>query len=41
VAAIPLSVFYSSGFEQTTIRFCFAKQESTLDEAIKRLQRLG
>ncbi|MEY3942968.1 MAG: hypothetical protein RLZZ133_658 [Pseudomonadota bacterium] len=41
VAAIPLSVFYSNGFEQTTIRFCFAKQESTLDEAIKRLQRLG
>lgn len=41
VAAIPLSVFYSNGFEQTTIRFCFAKQEATLDEAINRLQRLG
>ncbi|MGA1734056.1 MAG: hypothetical protein ACO386_03430 [Burkholderiaceae bacterium] len=25
----------------TTIRFCFAKQETTLDEAIQRLQRLG
>lgn len=40
VAAIPLSAFYGDGFEQKTIRFCFAKQDNTLRAAIERLARL-
>lgn len=40
VAAIPLSAFYASGFDQKTIRFCFAKQDSTLQAALARLARL-
>ena len=38
VAAIPLSSFYGQARpEQRLIRLCFAKQESTLAEAIQRL----
>ena len=40
VAAIPLSAFYADGFEQGIVRFCFAKQESTLDRALERLAGL-
>lgn len=40
VAAIPLSAFYGDGFDQRIVRFCFAKQDATLHEAIRRLQRL-
>ncbi len=40
VAAIPLSAFYSNQIESGVIRFCFAKQDSTLNEAISRLQTL-
>ena len=40
VAAIPLSVFYESGFEQRLARLCFAKQDSTLNTALERLARL-
>ena len=40
VAAIPLSAFYGDGFEQKTIRFCFAKQDDTLRAALARLTRL-
>jgi methionine aminotransferase len=40
VAAIPLSAFYAGGCEQGLARFCFAKQDSTLDLAIERLARL-
>ncbi len=40
VAAIPLSAFYGQGFDQQVIRFCFAKRDDTLDEALKRLARL-
>ena len=40
VAAIPLSVFYGNGFDQKVIRFCFAKKDETLGEALKRLSRL-
>ncbi len=40
VAAIPLSAFYAGGFEQRMARFCFAKQDATLDAAIERLARL-
>ena len=40
VAAIPLSAFYGDGFDQKVIRFCFAKQDGTLDNALDRLARL-
>jgi methionine aminotransferase len=40
VAAIPLSAFYGNGFDQKVVRFCFAKKDDTLREALKRLARL-
>ncbi len=40
VAAIPLSAFYARPFEQRIVRFCYAKQASTLDAALDRLARL-
>jgi methionine aminotransferase len=40
VAAIPLSAFYGSGFDQRMVRFCFAKKDETLNTALERLARL-
>jgi len=40
VAAIPLSAFYGSGFDQRVVRFCFAKQDETLNRALERLAKL-
>jgi methionine transaminase len=40
VAAIPLSAFYGGGFDQRVVRFCFAKRDETLHEALARLARL-
>ena len=40
VTAIPMSAFYGAGFDQHVIRFCFAKQDKTLQAAIERLSRL-
>jgi methionine aminotransferase len=40
VAAIPLSPFYRDGFEQGIVRFCFAKKDDTLREALRRLAKL-
>ena len=40
VAAIPLSAFYSDGFDQRIVRFCFAKKDETLNTALARLARL-
>ena len=40
VAAIPLSAFYGGGFDQRVVRFCFAKRDETLNEALGRLARL-
>jgi len=40
VAAIPLSAFYGDGFDQRVVRFCFAKKDETLNDAIGRLARL-
>jgi methionine aminotransferase len=40
VAAIPLSAFYGDGFDQRVVRFCFAKQDETLQTALDRLARL-
>jgi methionine aminotransferase len=41
VAAIPLSVFYSDQRQEGLIRFCFAKQESTLEKAVDRLTSIN
>ena len=40
VAAIPLSAFYGSGFDQHVVRFCFAKKDATLNTALDRLAKL-
>jgi methionine transaminase len=40
VAAIPLSAFYGSGFDQKVVRFCFAKKDETLNTALERLAKL-
>lgn len=40
VAAIPLSAFYGDGFDQRVVRFCFAKKDDTLREALTRLASL-
>jgi methionine aminotransferase len=40
VAAIPLSVFYESGFEQRIVRLCFAKRDETLRLALGRLAKV-
>jgi methionine aminotransferase len=37
VAAIPISTFYADGTDLKLIRFCFAKDNTTLEEAAKRL----
>ncbi len=40
VAAIPVSAFYATGFEQGLARLCFAKRDETLQSALQRLRRL-
>lgn len=40
VAAIPISVFYKNNFDQKIIRFCFAKEDSTLERAAELLHRV-
>ena len=40
VAAIPVSAFYESGFEQRIARFCFAKKDETLRLALERLAKV-
>ncbi len=37
VATIPVSAFYKEGTDNHVLRFCFAKKESTLKEAVNRL----
>ena len=37
VASIPLSVFCEQPFTGTRLRFCFAKDDATLEEAARRL----
>jgi methionine aminotransferase len=41
VAAIPVSAFYGDAFDQKIVRFCFAKQDATLNAALARLQNLS
>ena len=40
VAAIPPSVFYNDGEDNHVLRFCFAKQDATLEEAAEKLCRI-
>lgn len=40
VAAIPVSVFYKTPVDNKVVRFCFSKQNATLEEAAHRLTRL-
>lgn len=40
VATIPISAFYSNKKDDKLIRFCFAKKEETLQQAIERLRKL-
>jgi methionine aminotransferase len=40
VATIPISAFYPDGKDNKLIRFCFAKDDATLIEAAKRLEKL-
>jgi N-succinyldiaminopimelate aminotransferase len=39
VAAIPVSAFYAEDPVTTTVRFCFAKKDETLDGALERLEK--
>lgn len=41
VATIPLSPFYSGRYDGKVVRFCFAKKESTLNDALDRLHKLS
>ena len=40
VATIPTSAFYKNGKDDKVLRFCFAKKESTLEEAVNRLLKI-
>ncbi|MGI8580690.1 MAG: methionine aminotransferase [Chitinophagaceae bacterium] len=40
VATIPTSAFYKLGKDDKVLRFCFAKKESTLEEAVARLLKI-
>lgn len=40
VATIPLSVFNANGEDRKILRFCFAKDESTMDKAIEKLCKI-
>lgn len=41
VASIPTSAFYSDATDNKVLRFCFAKQESTLEKAARKLMELN
>ncbi len=40
VASIPVSVFYDAPVDHQVVRFCFAKRDSTLQDALTRLSAL-
>ncbi|WDF53667.1 methionine aminotransferase [Mucilaginibacter sp. KACC 22063] len=40
VASIPVSAFYSRATDHQVLRFCFAKRQETLDNAVDRLLKL-
>ncbi len=39
IASIPLSAFYLDGTDHKVLRFCFAKQEATLEKAVTQLKK--
>jgi methionine aminotransferase len=41
VATIPVSAFYKQAVDHKVLRFCFAKKESTLNEAVDRLVKFS
>lgn len=41
VTTIPVSAFYQSGKDDRVIRFCFGKNESTLERAVEKLVKFG
>lgn len=40
IATIPVSAFYKNGTDNKVIRFCFAKKEETLENAVERLIKI-
>ena len=40
VATIPVSAFYRAATDNKVIRFCFAKKEETLENAVAKLAKL-
>ncbi|MEN9336019.1 MAG: Methionine aminotransferase [Bacteroidota bacterium] len=40
VASVPLSPFYKDGTQNQCIRFCFAKEDATLEQAVERLRKI-
>jgi methionine aminotransferase len=40
VATIPPSVFYEAGSSEKYLRFCFAKSEETMAQAVERLCKI-
>ena len=40
VASIPVSVFYQRGIDNKLLRFCFAKDDATLEQAAERLIKI-
>ncbi|MFN5885299.1 MAG: aminotransferase, partial [Bacteroidota bacterium] len=40
VASIPTSVFYNKKNDNQVLRFCFAKQNETLEQAAEKLHKL-
>ncbi len=40
VATIPVSAFYHNGKDNHVVRFCFSKQNTTLEQAVERLLKL-
>jgi methionine transaminase len=40
VATIPVSSFYQNGKDDKVVRFCFSKQNQTLEQAVEKLMKL-
>ncbi|MCY1543451.1 Methionine aminotransferase [compost metagenome] len=40
VATIPVSAFYTKGTDDKILRFCFAKEQQTLEKAVERLMKV-
>ena len=38
---IPVSAFYQSGKDDKVVRFCFGKNEETLERAVEKLIKFG